>query len=90
MIVFSSVRFDSFFLYKYRPPISRRRRQNDREQSGPVARSNSGFQAVIASAIMTGMDALEPKRPCFYPTPAWLVLGLLPVTGFLFLTIPSS
>ena len=35
---------------------------------------------------MTGMDSPEFKHRWFCPTPAWLVLGLLAATGFLFVS----
>ena len=35
---------------------------------------------------MSGMDGREAKCRWFHPTPAWLVLGLLAATAFLFLS----
>ena len=35
---------------------------------------------------MTGMDGTEPKRRWFYPTPDWLVIGLLVVEFLLWLS----
>ena len=36
--------------------------------------------------MATGMDSPNPKRRWFYPTPAWLLVGLLAVEGLLWLS----
>ena len=36
--------------------------------------------------ILTGMDAPEPKRRRYYPTPAWPIFGLLVAKGLLWLS----
>ena len=65
-------------------PFVRRARGSERGPAGASLRAPLS-QGPSRRGILTGMDAPE-KRRWYCPTPGWLVLGSLAVTGLLFLS----